>query len=67
MLVVQPDDITFSTGNKTQNGGRWRYQYTVSWKVRNTLLKSMICTLVCWKVQISKQTAINKKVLLYTE
>jgi len=50
LLVTQPDDITFSTGSKVQNGGRWRYQYTVSWKVRNTLLKSMIYTVVCWKV-----------------
>jgi len=36
LLVAQPDDITFSTGSKTQNGGRSRYQYSVSWKVKNT-------------------------------
>jgi len=35
LIVVQPADITFSTGIKVENGGRWRYQYSVSWKVRN--------------------------------
>jgi len=45
--VAQPDDITFSTGSRVQNGGRWRYQYSVSWKVWNMLLKSMIYLLVC--------------------
>jgi len=47
LLVTQPDDITFSTGNKAQHGGRWRYQYSVSWIVRNMLFKFMIHTLVC--------------------
>jgi len=36
--VAQPDDVTFSTGSKTQHGGRWRYQYSVSWKVKKVLL-----------------------------
>jgi len=34
MLVTQPDDMTFSTGSKTQHRGRWRYQYSVSWTVK---------------------------------
>jgi len=41
LVVTQPDDITFSTGSKTQNGGRWRYQYSVSWKVRNSLVSEI--------------------------
>ncbi|KAF6033512.1 hypothetical protein EB796_008181 [Bugula neritina] len=71
LLVTQPDDLTFSTGSKTQNGGRWRYQYSVSWKVKNMLLKSMIHTLVYKPQQLSfgepiQVTHSNRKRWKYT-
>jgi len=44
--VTQADDMTSSTGSKTQNGGRWRYQYSVSWKVKDMFFKSMIYSLI---------------------
>jgi len=54
VLVVQPDDITFSTGSKTRNGGRWRCQHFVSWKVKNFLFKSMIYTNFLESINIKK-------------
>jgi len=41
--VAQPVNLTFSTGSKTQHGGRWRYQFSVSWKVKSIIAEESKC------------------------